>query len=32
MPGEHRILALVFHEFEAVELFGPLGATYRSKK
>lgn len=23
---EHRILALVFHEFEALDLFGPLGA------
>jgi putative intracellular protease/amidase len=26
MPLEHRILALVFHEFEALDLFGPLGA------
>lgn len=26
MLGKHRILALVFHEFEALELFGPLGA------
>lgn len=26
MPTQHRILALVFHEFEALDLFGPLGA------
>lgn len=26
MPLEHRILALVFHDFEALDLFGPLGA------
>ena len=26
MPVQHRILALVFNEFEALDLFGPLGA------
>lgn len=26
MPTEHRILGLVFHEFEALDFFGPLGA------
>lgn len=26
MPPEHRILALVFQDFEALDLFGPLGA------
>jgi putative intracellular protease/amidase len=26
MPLEHRILALVYHDFEALDLFGPLGA------
>ena len=26
MPLQHRILALVFQEFEALDLFGPLGA------
>lgn len=26
MPTQHRILALVFSEFEALDLFGPLGA------
>ncbi|MCJ1382082.1 hypothetical protein MMC17_005194 [Xylographa soralifera] len=26
MPTQHRILALVFHDFEALDLFGPLGA------
>ncbi|KAF3386841.1 hypothetical protein F1880_000408 [Penicillium rolfsii] len=26
MPLEHRILALVFQDFEALDLFGPLGA------
>ncbi|PYH43119.1 DJ-1/PfpI family protein [Aspergillus saccharolyticus JOP 1030-1] len=26
MPTQHRILALVFHEFETLDLFGPLGA------
>ena len=26
MPTQHRILALVFHHFEALDLFGPLGA------
>ena len=25
MPTKHRILALVFHDFEALDLFGPLG-------
>lgn len=25
MPANHRILALVFNEFEALDLFGPLG-------
>lgn len=26
MPTQHRILALVFNEFEALDLYGPLGA------
>lgn len=26
MPTHHHILALVFHEFEALDFFGPLGA------
>ncbi|XBQ93240.1 hypothetical protein V6000_008712 [Aspergillus fumigatus] len=26
MPTQHRILALVYNEFEALDLFGPLGA------
>ncbi len=26
MPLEHRILAVIFHQFEALDLFGPLGA------
>ena len=26
MPTQHRILALVYSEFEALDLFGPLGA------
>lgn len=26
MPTHHRILALLFNEFEALDLFGPLGA------
>ncbi|KAJ5613829.1 hypothetical protein N7528_007483 [Penicillium herquei] len=26
MPTQHRILSLVFNEFEALDLFGPLGA------
>ena len=26
MPTHHRILALVYNEFEALDLFGPLGA------
>ncbi|KAF7718634.1 DJ-1_PfpI domain-containing protein [Penicillium ucsense] len=26
MPRKHRILALVFHEFENLDLFGPMGA------
>ncbi|KAJ5390530.1 uncharacterized protein N7496_001598 [Penicillium cataractarum] len=25
MPLQHRILALVYHDFEALDLFGPLG-------
>ncbi len=26
MPTQHRILSLVYNEFEALDLFGPLGA------
>ncbi|KAL9595540.1 MAG: hypothetical protein Q9219_006397 [cf. Caloplaca sp. 3 TL-2023] len=26
MPTRHRILALIYHDFEALDLFGPLGA------
>ena len=26
MPMQHRILALAFHDFEALDLFGPLGS------